>query len=232
MFWSRGPAHSATVTEQEAVAQEFYDVHSPYLRIDQVFFGYGGSLESSIVEAGHYAHGVIEADVLEQVHRLQQTIAAFATHGSNVTLASVCFKPPSSSSSSSSSSGGDDNNTAEQRRCLVNSPLEFWNNDVNVLHKDRRLRQTLSNREFRSPYGSSVSLQSIFGGAAFNETSHEIVFASSIVVTYFSMIESAQHKESIEQFWKQFWALQAVKPVGDDDIRYFVYTVTNEKNET
>ncbi|KAJ3073424.1 hypothetical protein HDU98_001544 [Podochytrium sp. JEL0797] len=104
-------------------------------------------------------------NLMRQIETTQGAFSHFDKNNSLVTLSDLCFKPQNSPN------------------CLIHSPLEFWQNNWDILSNDTNLLKTLSDSTKVTSFGTPIPLHSVFGGVVISNT--EIVSADSIVLTYF-----------------------------------------------
>ena len=134
-------------------------------------------------------HGVLERYLLLRLSRLLGTVAAFQAPD-NTTLDTLCLRPPGYST------------------CLVNSPLEFWNSSEQVLRSDPSVRRTLAQPpELNRP----LSLHSVLGGLVVDARSGDRTYASSMVVTFFSLGSTDGDWARASAYWEALWRSQAIQ---------------------
>ncbi|CAI2172240.1 14778_t:CDS:2 [Funneliformis geosporum] len=103
------------------------------------------------------------------------------------TLSSLCFKPNGES------------------RCLVHSPIEFWNYDAELLLNDSDISKTLSEANEVSSFKIPIPLESVFGNPVYDKSTGRIVSADSIILTYYldGMGECAE--DQTLAIWDTLW---------------------------
>ncbi|CAG8440780.1 7096_t:CDS:2 [Funneliformis mosseae] len=103
------------------------------------------------------------------------------------TLSSLCFKPNGES------------------RCLVHSPIEFWNYDAELLMNDKDISKTLSEANEVSSFKIPIPLKSVFGNPVYDKLTGKIVSADSIILTYYldGMGECAE--DQTLAIWDLLW---------------------------
>ncbi|KAJ3333530.1 hypothetical protein HDU76_007060 [Blyttiomyces sp. JEL0837] len=120
----------------------------------------------------------------------------------NITLKDICYKP-----------------FADQR-CLVHSPLEYWLSNETTLLADLEIRQTLSNKDRQSSYGTPIPLHSVLGGVSYDDgrsggkqrdVSGSLLGAESIVITYFLEDKGGSGdgdtpQDWTSEVWDRIWA--------------------------
>ncbi|CAG8436339.1 9077_t:CDS:2 [Funneliformis caledonium] len=103
------------------------------------------------------------------------------------TLSSLCFKPNGES------------------RCLVHSPIEFWNYDAELLMNDKDISKTLLEANEVSSFKIPIPLKSVFGNPVYDKLTGKIVSADSIILTYYldGMGECAE--DQTLAIWDLLW---------------------------
>ncbi|OQR99171.1 Resistance-Nodulation-Cell Division (RND) Superfamily [Thraustotheca clavata] len=106
-------------TSKSATQQRFFDDHfGPFFRIEQLIFHLPNGSDNDI----------ITKDFLTEIGHLQHQIEMTnATLGnSSISLNDLCFHPISG------------------KGCLVESPLQYWRNDIKILHTDPDIKLTIA----------------------------------------------------------------------------------------
>jgi len=219
-FWQPAQRVDLGATAAAAVAPGLaHDTPSGYLRIEQVLLtlpkhpppppggsnGEGDGLPRHGTDAAAYdayAHGVLERHLLVRLGRLEAAVAAFRA-SDNTTWADLCVRP------------------AGAGRCLVISPLDYWNHSDAAIRLDDDVRATLSHP--RTAWtGLPLSVWSVFGGLVLDDVGGHITYASSMVVTYFAAIHDDRDRGRADRFWHELWLsdnVQALAPLMTIDRR-------------
>jgi hypothetical protein len=180
----------------------------PFLRLEQVMIN--ASTTNAMYRNGR-GGGVLDRDLFARVIELQNAISnitvelsststvlddGHAYHRTSMpekdsperfTVKDICFKP------------------FADNRCLIHTPLDFWNGRLPELLNDSDIRETLSHSQGLSSFGIPIPLQSVFGGAVFESSSGKIISANSIVITYFLEDKKDFPKELTLQIWGAIW---------------------------
>ncbi|GBB87350.1 hypothetical protein RclHR1_01380012 [Rhizophagus clarus] len=128
----------------------------------------------------NYDTNVIEKNLLLWTHQLQERLANTVVvyppnktpfisrqEPGEYTLSNLCFKP----------NGGS--------RCLIHSPIEFWNYDADLLMNDDNISKTLSKSDKLTSFKIPIPLESVFGSPVYDKVTKRIKSADSIILTYF-----------------------------------------------
>ncbi|CAG8487505.1 7627_t:CDS:2 [Rhizophagus irregularis] len=149
------------------------------LRVEKIIIKTNGFKDIENPQS-NYDTNVLEKSLLLWTHQLQERLANTVVvyppnktplisrqEPEEYTLSNLCFKP----------NGGS--------RCLINSPIEFWNYDADLLMNDDSISKTLSKADKLSSFKIPIPLDSVFGNPVYDKVTGRIIGADSIILTYF-----------------------------------------------
>ncbi|RIA88031.1 hypothetical protein C1645_260844 [Glomus cerebriforme] len=151
----------------------------PSLHVENIIIKTNGFKD---IDSPHnnYGTNVLQKRLLLWAHhfqeRLANTVIVYPPNKSPLisrqepeeyTLSDLCFKP----------NGGS--------RCLINSPIEFWNYEADLLMNDENILKTLSKTDKLSSFKIPIPLESVFGNPVYDKVTGGIIGADSIILTYF-----------------------------------------------
>ncbi|KAJ3079674.1 hypothetical protein HDU99_010361, partial [Rhizoclosmatium hyalinum] len=156
---------------------------APHLRLEQIVFNASVSRER---EAASGSAGVLNKKVLLEALDLQSRIESSTVlyHPTEGLYTPSSYASKDSSDSSVSISVHDICFLVSEK-CLIHTPLDYWNSDINSLASDNDILHTLSNTSIKSSLGAPIPMQSVFGGVVYSKTHPaSLISASSLVITY------------------------------------------------
>lgn len=195
----------------------------PVIRIEQVILNASLAVvwatDASSTNRWRSNAGALDREVLFHGLRLQEKISKAtvdvpfiwsltnfpksAFSGPKASLADICLIPESKMSQAPTSSS-----------CLIQSPLDFWDNNFERLLSDPHIAKTISNNNHTSSrHDILIPPSSVLQDVVRDRRSHRIRSASALVLTYFIR----EHNTCLKAGYKDAWNMIMSQVSNDDD---------------